>query len=312
MIKPTLKNSERCELFHGGFKDRLVAKNSSLPGRSWFFATTLLLCALALSMPAQGDLFAQSAITTSKDEESTDGKKAASPAPQFDEEVILNYLNATRGSIDDDGRIHLVYNFKTKENTLLADWSPKLSKAKRAIRWSRGYEGTWKTIEDGLIIADKGTFVHRARWDGDVEMSVDYLSVSIAGKRDLLAAVYAYDRGKRIIGSQVGEQCVRIRKNLSLLGRPIPEAPLSQIDCEKRIQFGMRLEDGVFSATNYGRETASSRDNERFLKKVTPGHVGLAWNGRINGFILSITLKGRLDPEWVAKNIPGGLIESAP
>ncbi len=232
---------------------------------------------------------------------------AKSAAPVLVEDVVLPHFHATSAEITDEGRVRLVYDFSTKDIDLLADWTPAMKDTKRRIRWSQGYEGTWTTVEDGLIIADRGTFLHTAEWDGDVELSVDFLSMSSSDRKDLLSTIYVWDKGKKVVGSQVGRQCLKLSKTLAPKGRPIPAEPLSQLAVEDRVTFGMRMRDGVISAMQSGRVTASSAEDEKFVEEPGPGQAGLAWNGRVNGFVFRIVIEGRLSAEWVSKHIPGGL-----
>ncbi len=226
----------------------------------------------------------------------------------YDEDAILSKFSASSGEVSEDGRVSLTYRFSTKDSSLLSDWSPDIAKTKRRIRWSQGLEGTWSTVEDGLIIADQGTFIHKATWDGDVEINVDFLSMSASGKQDLFAAIYLWKKGKKIVGSQYGEQCIQVTRNLKVKGRPIPAKALSRTSAEQRRTFGVRMRDGVVSSLRNGNVISSSQGNEKFAKGVEAGQVGLAWKGLINGFIFSIEIEGKLSPEFLAK-IPGAVTE---
>jgi len=264
-----------------------------------------LLAAALVAPPAEGQ--------SSNPKEKPSPEKGATeetrvPTPSFDRQKLASHFNASSAEWTSDGRLRLVYDFSTKELELLDDWAPKIAETKRRIRWSQGYEGTWTTVEDGLIIADQGTFVHQAVWDGDVELSVDYLSMSASAKNDVLAAVYIWNRGRSVVGSQLGDQCIRLSRSLAPRGRPIPARTLTPIAVEDRLTFGVRMDHGVVSALRNGRVRASSEGDPKFVKKPGPGQVGLAWKGRVNGFVFKIVIEGRLDPDWVEKHIPGGLL----
>ena len=254
-------------------------------------ATVLLLLTLGLSTAVVGQEEAEA-----KTEKVT-----------YNEQAILDHFHASSGSVSDDGRVELVYDFSTKDANLLRDWSPALAKTKRRIRWSQGYEGTWTTVEDGLIIADQGTFLHRAKWDGDAEIHVDYLSMSASGKKDVLATIYAWDRGKKIVGSQIGEQCIQVTRSLKVRGRPIPAEALRQVSVEDRRTFGMKMKDGVVTALRNGSAAASSEKEPKFVKKPGPGQVGLAWKGRVNGFVFRVEVSGVLSEDYLTKNIPNAI-----
>lgn len=268
-----------------------------------FFAALALIATFVLgtSIPA----LAQEKEPEEKEEEAVSSDAAA---PQLDETAVLSHFRASSAELLEDGRVRLVYDFSSKDPNLLGDWSPEIKQTERRIRWSQGYEGTWTTVEDGLIIADHGIFIHNAHWAGDVDIQVDYLSMATPGKKDVLGAIYAWDKGRKIVGSQVGEQCVRLSKNIAPRGRPIPAKELPQLVAEEKRTFGLRIREGIAEATRSGRVHASSEGNEKFTKGLDTGQTGLAWKGRVNGFIFKIVVEGKLCPEWIAENIPGGLV----
>jgi len=241
--------------------------------------------------------------------------EAAPPSPPSPPPIVLDlpaleaHFQASAVSITEAGRVRLVYDFSTKDSNLLADWLPKIADTKRRIRWSMGYEGTYSTVEHGLVIADEGTFLHKAQWEKDVELSLDYLSMSGHDKTDVLAAIYLWERGKQIVGSQVGEHCVRLARNIAPKGKPIPATALGQLTGEERRTFGVRVRDGVVSALRGENAVASSEGNPDFAKEIAAGQVGLAWRGRVNGFIFRVTIEGRLSPDWVKKEIPKAIVE---
>jgi len=266
-------------------------------------AALAVVAALAAPAPAQ-----EGAAGTAP--KSPEASPPAEPAPLIlDEAALQSYFQASALEITEAGRVKLTYDFSTKDSNLLVDWLPKIADTKRRIRWSMGLEGTFSTVEDGLIIADEGTFLHRAKWEKDVELTLDYLSMSGHDKNDLLAAVYLWDQGKQIVASQVGEQCLRLAKNLAPKGKPIPAMPLGQLTGEERRSFGVRVRDGIVSALRGGSAVASSEGKPDFAKEIAAGQVGLAWRGRVNGFIFKITIEGKLNPEWVKKEIPKAIVE---
>ena len=65
---------------------------------------------------------------------------------------------------------------------------------------------------------------------------------------------------------------------------------------------GLQLKYGVMTATVSGRKKVTTESSESFLKKLGPGHVGIAWNGKwVKGAITEIKIKGTLDKEWFEK-----------
>lgn len=202
---------------------------------------------------------------------------------------------------EEDATVTVTYDFSTKDATLLTVFNPPMEKTKNRIRWSRGYEGTWSTVEDGLVIADHGVWLHDAFWR-DVTIEVDYLSMSAIKKGDVLAPVFLPKKGKKLYGANLGRQCVKLKPNVKLAARPIPrQFPTAAV--HNRLQFGLKVQKQVVTALNNGRATADSSKDPKFLKKASAGQVGLAWRGTVNGFVFKITMTGKLDPEWVKQQV---------
>ena len=203
--------------------------------------------------------------------------------------------------MNDDGTITATYDFTTKEPGLTGAFSPPIEKTKQRIRWSRGYEGTFRTVEDGIVIADHGVWLHDAVWQ-DVRMNVDYLCMAGMKKGDVLAAVFLPTKGKRLYGANLGQQCVKLKPNVKLAAKPIP-SQYPTAGAENRFQFGLEMKDEVLRATRNGRTTADTEDKKKFVKKAKTGQVGLAWRGMINGFVFKIEMTGRLDDAWLKKQL---------
>ena len=180
---------------------------------------------------------------------SDDGKPDEARKPAAPKLEVLNELfSASKVEILEDGRVRLTYDFETKEDELLQDWTPDISTTRNRIRWSRGYEGTFSTVEDGLVIADEGIFLHKGFWKDNVKVEVSYLSMANTGKNDLIAAVFAYDKGRRVVGSNMGSQCVRLSNKLKHKGAPIPRQLSSPLVSSRKSTFSMELKDCVLHA----------------------------------------------------------------
>ena len=224
----------------------------------------------------------------------------ASENSEATSEQLEVLFHATSSEVLEEGRVRLVYNFESKDGSLLQDWSPDIESTKRRIRWSQGMEGTFDTVEDGLVIADRGVFLHKGTWSPDVKVQVDYLSMANGAEKDLLATIYSYDRNKRIVGSQIGVQCVRLSKQLKRKGKAIPRRLTDLLPSSQKINFGMELKDEVFSSLRSGSKRADTAGEKKFLQKLQSGKVGLAWRGNVNGFIFKITIEGKLDHDWLS------------
>ncbi|MFQ5654808.1 MAG: hypothetical protein ACE5GW_08765, partial [Planctomycetota bacterium] len=215
--------------------------------------------------------------------------------------AISSTFHASSVEFPSEGRVRLIYDFDEQEEDLLLDWTPPIEKTNRRIRWSKSLEGTWSTVERAIVIADLGVWLHKGVWKEDVRMEIDYLSMSGTRSGDLCAVVYAYDKGKRLVGSNFGKQCVRLSKSLKLSGKPIPLKPWPMAAVEDRFTFGIKLEGGVLYSLRNGYSKADTAEKPKFLKKLSVGRVGIAFRGRVNGFIFKITIEGVPDPEWLKK-----------
>jgi hypothetical protein len=238
--------------------------------------------------------------------EPTEGKPAESEEAEFDpalKEKIRQLFVATKIEFEGSDRVILFYHFKKNDQHIAADFQPAIESIPKRMRWSRGYEGYYTLWEHGVVVNRLGIWLHKAVWDDDVEFDFEYGSLSeIMKPADLIAAIYSWNKGKRIVGSNRGEQCVYLSKALKHAKAPIPRSAPSLITNGQKRHIGFRIEDDVFSAQTAGRTRASADESSKFLKNRAPGQVGIAWNGQwVKGMISSVTIKGTLDKEWLEK-----------
>ena len=222
-------------------------------------------------------------------------------------EAIAGLFSATSVEWNSEtGEIVLTYKFQDADHGMALDWFPSIEKFKKRVKWSRGWEGgTRSYYGDTIVVAEYGTWLHKAEWT-NVEMDIEvHLLTEIMKKGDLLAAVYAWNKGNKMVGSNIGEQLVRLSGGQRHTGNPMPRAfPLMHAD--ERRTFGFKLKDGVLAATQGGREGVSTRENPKFLKKLKPGHAGFSWKGTyMKAAVIQTVIKGTLDPEWVEKQLDG-------
>lgn len=238
------------------------------------------------------------------EEEKAAREKAAQEARELAarQKTIAELFSATEVKWEKEtGRIILTYSFENADHSIARDWVPEIPRFKKRVRWSRGWEGGAGVDRDTIVVSEHGTWLHKAQWT-EVEVDVDFHMITeIMKKGDLIAAVYAWDKGRRMAGSNIGEQLVRLSASQKHTGKPIPrQAPLMHAD--ERRTFGFKLQDGVIAATQKGRVNFDSKSQKNFLKKVKPGHVGFSWRGEyMKGYLISYTMRGTLDPEWLAK-----------
>jgi len=220
-------------------------------------------------------------------------------------EGITNLFNATKIEFDPDGNVSLTYEFEESDKLVARDWGPEVERFKKRVRWSRGWEGGGSRVyrDDTIVVSEYGTWLHKAKWE-EVEVDVEFHMITeIMKPGDIIAAVYSWNKNKRLVGSNIGEQILKLNASPKRAGNGIPRAfPLMHADEERT--FGYRLKDGVFTATHSGRDTVDTSGQKSFLKKLTPGHVGFSWRGEyMKGFLLKVSMKGKLDKEWLSDQL---------
>lgn len=230
-------------------------------------------------------------------------ESAETSEPKFTLEDLKRWFQATDVELLDDGRVKLRYNFETMQESLLVDFSPDIKKTKGKVRWSRHGEGGSRYIEKGLIIANNGALLHKARWEEAV-MQVDFLSLCGHRNGNILAAIYAYGKKQgNIVASNQGRQCLKLSRRMRHTRPPIPRKEPRSLAADRRLSFGFRIRDGVFTAETGEVRTADTSADPKFLKGIEPGHVGLAWKGQVQGYVFMIDVEGKLDPEWIRQQL---------
>ncbi len=251
--------------------------------------TTLLVLSLATAALIASPSFADD---KKKDTPKTGVKKELSD----DEKArVLDMLEATTASFEDDGTLEVTYQFEQVTESLANDWAPSFSKSKGRCRFTQGYEGSAEGTS-GVLISQRGSWTHEVRWLGQVEMIVELMPMSTCRKQDAVVAVYRDKKGRHIVGSNGGARCVKM-KGTKIVGS-FPGSELS-FRYNTRTRFGLRVKNGVLEAIRSGTVESDTSKKKSFLKKLPAGHVGLIWNTQMNGIISNITIKGTVDPEWV-------------
>ena len=250
------------------------------------------------------------ALLAQESGESGDGDKPQEKKPTAEEqakaererqEKITGLFGPTKLEFLPKKRVSLHYDFNTDEHGLAEDFSPEIESVAKRMRWSRGWEGWSGWSSRGVVVNKRGSWLHKAVWT-EVEIEILYGQLSeIMKNGDVIAAVYTWDRGKTLVGANLGQQCIRLR-GFKHAKAPIPKQSPPLLRARQKITFGYHLENGVLTAMLRGKPRANTGDKPKFLKKLAPGHVGFAWNGQwVKGIVMSIKIKGTLDPEWLAK-----------
>ena len=251
-----------------------------------------ILAGLALWAVVPCASVAEESVIPGKDENKTE--------PTEREKKILDLFTASSKHFK-DGRITLVYDFEGQQQDLVEDWMPTLKSSGMRIRWARGQEGTYSTIEHGIIIGDHGEWIHEAVFLPDIEVQVENLTVSQYKPGNILAPVFYCDKKKLSLAANSGFQTACL-KGWRHAKPPSPKEE-RKVSSNDRHTIGYKLKGGVFEAQLNKRKTHDSSAIPRFTEGFDNGHVGLAWSGSVQSFIFKVTIEGRLDPAWVAKQL---------
>lgn len=218
-----------------------------------------------------------------------------------EQERVLDLFQATDEKVSKDGVVELTYKFESEENSLGDDWFPPPGERGEKVRWSRDWEGLFcDGVSGGVIISDTGQWLHSAVWQPDVQMELTYVSFLGGRRGDMIAAVYAWSKKLRQrVGSNLGTQLVKISGTRATGG--LGKAP--DIVYEDHHKFGFELKDGKFRTLLNGRSKLET-DNKKVLKKLGPGQVGLVWRGTISGIVPELKIRGKIDLDWAADQIP--------
>jgi len=242
-----------------------------------------------------------------KDDEGEEGEDE--PGPTEREKKVLALFKASKAYFE-KGRLILTYDFETKRDDLVEDWTPRPEDTKKRIRWS-GKEGPTRQSKDkkgnkievyvpGMVIADYGQWTHKAVFLPDVEVEVTLYSMAQPRAGTIVAATFGSEKKKRALGVNGGYQAVCLGgAKPAHLKPPLPAAdrPLTR---EVRQTIGFRYNGKLWESYKDGKKTGDTSGSPKFTEGFGPGQVGLAWNGQVVCFIHRVTIKGKLDADWVS------------
>ena len=229
----------------------------------------------------------------------SDDDTPTSPEEKFTSDQrrkIVRFFSATAADFEDNDALTLTYNFKSKQERLVSDWS-KLDNKKGRLRWTKPGEGAAERVS-GILIASKGRWTHKAVWT-DVVVIVELTPMSTSRKGDIVAATFSAAKGKHAVGTNGGVSLGRV-SGLNLVSRG--RTPVFVYNAP--IEFGYVKENKLFSATKNHSTTIDSSQVKSFLKKLEAGRIGLLWNGQVNCIITKVTISGKLDRDWALNHKP--------
>ena len=70
-----------------------------------------------------------------------------------------------------------------------------------------------------------------------------------------------------------------------------------------RQNLGYQLNGRAFESHLNGKKVADSSTLTKFTDGFDVGQVGMAWSGSVKAFVFGITIRGRLDPDWVSEQL---------
>ena len=233
--------------------------------------------------------------------------------PTEREEKVLSLFSATDKKFN-DGKLTLIYDFKSKDDPLLADWKPTLEQARPRVRWSLPQEGPLMSglDEEGfrikyyrgcLVLADNGQLLHKAVFLSEAAMTVRLCNMAQPRSGTIFAPVFYNEKRKAALGANGGCQLVILKGARPANARspiPVMEQPLPR---SVVFQIGYRYSKGVLEALKDERMVIDTSGSPKFAEGFETGRTGIAWNGSVQCFVLYIVIEGKLDPDWVSREL---------
>ena len=219
-------------------------------------------------------------------------------------EQVLDLFNASTEELSAAGVLQISYDFTKDDEALGDDWIPAptsvFGKVGQSVRWSRAAEASRAGFGNAIYFADKGQWFHQAVFEPNVRLEMEARSLVGGQRRDFFCAVFAWSKKlSRRVGSNLGTQLMRISgvKAAGAVG------PAPAIIFKEPHKFGYEIKDGAYKVLSSGR-TVTETKSSKFLKSLGSGQVGCVWNGKISMCVGSISIRGKLDLDWVGRKIP--------
>ncbi|OUW42261.1 hypothetical protein CBD41_09290 [bacterium TMED181] len=217
---------------------------------------------------------------------------------------ILDLFNASSEKVSPAGVLEVSYDFTKDDESLGDDWMPVPSsvfgKVGQSVRWSRAGEASRVGFGNAIYFADKGQWFHQAVFEPDVRLEMEARSLVGGQRKDFFCAVFAWGKKlSRRVGSNLGSQLMRISgiKSAGAVG------PAPGIIFQEPKKFGYEIKDGTYQVLSSGRSVTETKSS-KFLKSLASGQVGCVWSGKISMCVGSISIRGKLDLDWVGRKIP--------
>lgn len=210
-----------------------------------------------------------------------------------EKKAILDLFEATKEQFVKGDVVRLEYEFEQQDDVILDDWKPAMDQVKN-MRWSTDHDD-----EEGLMLSATGTFLHKARWQGELKVRVKATCYSQLDKPgDYFAACILDEKGKKAMGSNMGDQLIQLT-GTRITGVQPKKFPVGK--AYDPFDFGFQVADGKLSVAKKDRIRKISQET----KKLDDVHVGLRWKGRsqVKVNLLSIVMEGTLSDEWLLEKL---------
>lgn len=245
-----------------------------------------------------------------EDTEKESEKPETAKGPTEREKKILELFNASSKEFD-RGQILLSYNFESRKDDEVLDWSPLDSSLKSRIHWAtsgemeflredEGYSLGPKLADGGIVLADFGEWKHKGVFLPDLEVNVDMMNVAAPRAGTIICSTFFSKKKKLSLGASGGSQIMTL--NGWKPSKPHPKTekvPVRRL----RQDLGYKLKGRTFESYLNGKKAADSSTLSKFTDGFDVGQVGMAWSGSVKVFVFGITIRGRLDPDWVSEQL---------
>jgi len=250
-----------------------------------------------------------------EDTEKESEKPEVAKGPTEREKKILELFNATSKEFD-RGQILLSYNFESRKDDEVLDWSPLDTSLKSRIHWAttgeveflREDEGggyytsrSPKLADGGIVLCDFGEWRHKAVFLAELEVTADLMNVAPPRAGTMICSTFYSKKKKLSLGASGGAQIITVN-GWKLSKPPHPKAekvPVRRL----RQAVGYKFNGRVFESYLNGKKAVDSSAVSKFTEGFDVGQVGMAWNGSVKVFVFGITIRGRLDPDWVSEQL---------
>jgi hypothetical protein len=232
--------------------------------------------------------------------------------PTEHEKLILDKFNATSKGFE-NGQVVLTYNFENREENEVLDWDPIDTALNSRIHWATSGELTQLNREQGyttqltryadggMVLSDYGLWKHKAMFLSDLEVSVEVINVASPRAGTVLCSTFFSPKKKSSIGVNSGLQVVGMTGWKTTKGPwPKGDKALTRL---LRQTFGYKYSNRVLESYLNNKKVADSSAAGKLTEGFDVGQVAMAWNGSIKTFVLNITIRGRLDPDWVSAQL---------